>query len=316
MTQPIPVVCDRCRAQGETGKDPFEAFGALLDFDPVPRRTARADGWDAEVQRAFVAALSLTGSARQAARAVGKAAFGADQLLRAEGNEGFRAAYDEAMAIAGSERSRRLAEGLRTVAAEQSGWRPPEPPWARTAARVAATPLPTQSEEERNAQVWELLVKLYHKFALKVFKEREARLNGEIVAADFYLRQITFLEVCFDLLSGGGWRLLHEFRTGEHGLIDVAETTLSRTLDKIRRAQWEAMGEPPRPEHPPRDRLVEHDGFWAEPGEFYQGGLGVSQQQWAADRKADHEAAARAQVEWEAEARRDYERRRDSDAAS
>jgi hypothetical protein len=70
---PIPVVCDRCRAEGLAGDDPFEAFGDLLDFEPVPRRKARADGWDAECQRAFVAALSLTGSVRAAARAVGKA---------------------------------------------------------------------------------------------------------------------------------------------------------------------------------------------------------------------------------------------------
>jgi hypothetical protein len=55
---PLPVICDRCRAEGLAGEDPFEAFGALLDFDPVPRRAHRADGWDAEVQRAYIAALS------------------------------------------------------------------------------------------------------------------------------------------------------------------------------------------------------------------------------------------------------------------
>jgi hypothetical protein len=49
--QPIPVICDRCRADG-VGEDPFEAFGALLDFEPVPK-AKRADGWDEECQRAF-----------------------------------------------------------------------------------------------------------------------------------------------------------------------------------------------------------------------------------------------------------------------
>ena len=27
----IPVVCDRCRAEGEAGEDPFAAFGAASD---------------------------------------------------------------------------------------------------------------------------------------------------------------------------------------------------------------------------------------------------------------------------------------------
>src|SRR3954452_22933299 len=113
MPHPLFVICDRCRSEGLAGEDPFEAFGDLLDFEPVPRRKKRADGWDAEVQRAFVAALSLTGSYRQAARAVGKAAFGVDQLLRSPGSEGFAAACGQAMAMAADERSRRLAEGVR-----------------------------------------------------------------------------------------------------------------------------------------------------------------------------------------------------------
>ena len=109
---PIPVVCDRCRAEGLSGADPFAAFGALLDFDPVPRRKTRPDGWDHECQRAFIAALSLTGSVRAACRAVGKSAFGAERLREAEGGESFAAAWEEAEAIAGDERSRRLAEGV------------------------------------------------------------------------------------------------------------------------------------------------------------------------------------------------------------
>ena len=32
--------------------------GDLLDFTPVPRKLNRADGWSAEKQRAFIAALS------------------------------------------------------------------------------------------------------------------------------------------------------------------------------------------------------------------------------------------------------------------
>jgi hypothetical protein len=43
MERPIFVVCDRCRAEGHSGEDPFQAFGALLDFDPVPRRRLIVD---------------------------------------------------------------------------------------------------------------------------------------------------------------------------------------------------------------------------------------------------------------------------------
>jgi hypothetical protein len=132
MATRIPVLCDRCRAEGRAGEDPFAAFGALLDFDPVPRRTNRADGWDSEVQRAYIAALSLTGSDRAACRAVGRSAFGVTQLLAHEGSESFAAAREEALAIAADARRLRLAEGVRAVAAEQAGWRPPDPPWSRT----------------------------------------------------------------------------------------------------------------------------------------------------------------------------------------
>ena len=38
---PLYVICDRCRAEGQAGEDPF---GDPLDFAPVPRLTTRADG--------------------------------------------------------------------------------------------------------------------------------------------------------------------------------------------------------------------------------------------------------------------------------
>src|SRR3954452_22843882 len=154
---PIPVLCDRCAASGLAGEDPFEAFGALLDFEPVPRRAKRADGWDAEVQRAFIAALSLTGSDRAACRAVGRPPYGVTQLLAHEGGDGFRAAYDEAMAMAADERSRRLAEGLRAVAAERSGWAPPDPPWSRAASRAPEPAPDAAAGDEEEARKLELL---------------------------------------------------------------------------------------------------------------------------------------------------------------
>src|SRR4051794_11084909 len=75
----IPVVCDRCREEGLAGAESFAGLGDLLDFEPVPRKTARADGWTPDKQRAFIAALAVTGSDRRAAHAVGMAPNGVEQ---------------------------------------------------------------------------------------------------------------------------------------------------------------------------------------------------------------------------------------------
>ena len=106
------------------------------------------------------------------------------------------------------------------------------------------------SEEQK----WELIQGIGGKFMRKVAAEREARLSGEIVAADFYLRQITFLEVMFDLTASRlGWSpndALAELRRGEHGLVDIATTPFAEWLDASRRVWWADEGEPERPPHP------------------------------------------------------------------
>jgi hypothetical protein len=335
--RPIPVICDRCRAEGQSGEDPFAAFGALLDFEPVPRRAVRADGWDAEVQRAYIAALSLTGSDRAACRAVGRSAFGVTQLIAHEGSESFRAAREEALAIAGDERSRRLAEGLRTVAAEQSGWRPPDPPWSRAASRQ--TPLPSGERGNRGREGEgllfapepeledgeltpeaeqvriDLLRVLSTRYLYKLEAERRCRLEGRIAEADFYIRQVTALEVSLDVVSGNAMELLKQARLGGHGLLQIAETTLSRILDEARARHFENCGDPPRPD-PPRHLFVEHDGYATEPLEVTWGGLEQSHDEQTQAFEDQHKRDAEAQVAWEAEARRDYEERRERDASS
>jgi hypothetical protein len=113
-TRPFPVLCDRCRAEGIAGEAEFAelaGLGDLLDFEPVPRRR-RANGWDAEAQRAFVAALAVTGSDRQAAAVVGRAQFGVTQLCNAKGNEGFLAARAKAIEIFEEKERVRRSDGL------------------------------------------------------------------------------------------------------------------------------------------------------------------------------------------------------------
>jgi hypothetical protein len=319
--QPIPVICDRCRAQGLAGEDPFAAFGALLDFDPVPRRTHRADGWDAEVQRAFIAALSLTGSERAACRAVAKSPYGVIQLLAHEGADGFRAAYDEAMAMAADERGRRLAEGVQAVAAEQSGWRPPDQPFAGAAARrgpgrpraeeafASAAPAPPPEDDE--AAHMALLGALLESYMIKLESERRCRLEGRIAEADFYIRQVTMLEVSIDVVGGNGMEILKRARRGGHDLLRIAETPMSQLLDEARRLHFADCGDPPRPEYPPRHLLVEgKNGVMLEPspGLSYNTPEPIAEQRQRIDDQLARDAQA--QVEWEAEARRDYERRR------
>ncbi|HEX8366152.1 MAG TPA: hypothetical protein VF603_12805 [Allosphingosinicella sp.] len=323
--QPIPVVCDRCRAEGESGADPFAAFGALLDFEPVPRHSRRADGWDTECQRAFIAALSLTGSVRAACRAVGKSAFGVEQLLRHEGSEGFTAAYDEAMAISADERSRRLAEGLRAVAAEQSGRRPPDPPWAkRKPGRppVAVRSGSARDEEEDTPEARRALLDvLLKRYCAKLQSERTCRLDGRIVEADFYVRQLTFIEVALDLATQGGlFEALASLRFGSTNLLEICETPATRLLDRARRLVWQENEELDRPVPPPEDRFESRAGIFVERPGAADGSAGLEPGTPDAERRRilaeQLAAAAREQAEWEAAARRAYERRRDSDAAS
>ena len=121
----IPVICDRCRATGSSGTGDFTHLGDLLDFTPVPRKMERVDGWNADRQRAFIAALSATGSKRRAALAIGMAAFGVDQLLKAEGSESFKAAFERAMAIAAKAGTMKVAQGVADAAARNAQLTPP-----------------------------------------------------------------------------------------------------------------------------------------------------------------------------------------------
>jgi hypothetical protein len=118
MSAPLPVICDQCRASGRTGEAPFADLADLLSFTPVPRRP-HANGWTPEMQRGFIAALVATGAPPRAARAIGKHAFGAEQLRRARGGQSFAAAWDAALELARERELAGLREGLAELAAEQ-----------------------------------------------------------------------------------------------------------------------------------------------------------------------------------------------------
>ncbi|HEX8379448.1 MAG TPA: hypothetical protein VF619_02725 [Allosphingosinicella sp.] len=323
---PFPVLCDRCRAEGRAGEAEFETLaglGDLLDFEPVPRRVARADGWTPENHRAYVAALAVTGSERQACAVVGRAAFGISQLRKCAGSESFFAACDAALEIWRERERVRRSDNLLAAAHGEAARIHGRPPlaWSGAASRrLPSDPEPPSEappdpagEEQRKLELLEAIV---GKLAIKLKQERDARLEGRIADADFYLRQFTCLEVALDLISGDGWRALADFRSRGYSLLHIAQTPMSKLVDAVRRQHWEEAGDPPRPEHPPRHLLEEKGDFDVEPLECGRTDdpRDLDEQQRAFDER--HVRDAQAQVEWEAEARRDYERRRAGDADS
>ena len=313
---PFPVLCDRCSAEGLAGEAEFErlaGLGDLLDFEPVPRRVARADGWTPEIQRAYVAALAVTGSERQAATVVERAQFGVTQLRRAEGNESFLAACDKAMEIWHERERVRRSDNLLAAAhgeAVRTRGRP-RLAWSRAASRSApSSPRnePPEDPEVEEEEAWRWLERMVRLYRLKLESERSARLEGHIAAADLYLRQATAIEVMMDLAAAGFginvFEMLGKLEVAGVHFIQVAETPFSRLLDEARRRHWEACGEPARPE-PPRHLFEPHHGFALEPCPQAYSGRDLSiDEQWRAF-EAQHARDAAALVEWEAKARRE-----------
>ena len=66
-------------------------------FDPVPLDRIRHDGWTAQRQRDFIAALIAMGSVGQAAKAVGMGKASAYNLRKRPGAGDFNAAWDRAL---------------------------------------------------------------------------------------------------------------------------------------------------------------------------------------------------------------------------
>ena len=175
----IPVICDRCRATGIAGESDFSHLGDLLEFDPVPRKTRRADGWTPEKQRAFIAAVSATGSKRQAAQAVGMAPFGIDRMLKSDGNESFKAAFERAMAIAAQNGSMKIAQGVADAAARNAQLTPPS--------RLRGLPAPAEGQVMNEYGEWEDEESYYR----RVEEAKESIGNKLVRARRLYLLEIS-----------------------------------------------------------------------------------------------------------------------------
>jgi hypothetical protein len=150
---------------------------------------------------------------------------------------------------------------------------------------IRARDLATYDEKlERLSKLYGGLVKM----------EREKRLEGDIVAADFYLRQLTHMEVLLEL--GGGGKYLLWWANGGNGSgedphnsgVEITATAITEELDALRRQAWEAAAEPPRPNLP--------EGRTLACG-YLEGGPDAKQRE--ARVKAARAKAAEAQWMWE-----------------
>jgi len=113
----------------------------LLDFEPVPRSHAKANGWTADMQRMFIAWLAYYGSPTNACDELGKARSGIDKVYKSDGADSFRASWDAAIALA----ERRRIDALATRPGGAGARRAP------TLSRVPA-PLSAQLDVNGNAQ--------------------------------------------------------------------------------------------------------------------------------------------------------------------
>ena len=121
-------------------------IAALLDFQPVPRKTAPPGAWTPEAQRQYIARLAVTGSQGKACGEIGKDRGGATKLYRSPEAGSFRAAWHAAIELYQRRQAEKLSKGpppaLQPPTVEDGakpGARPPCPRRKPRARRRSAT---------------------------------------------------------------------------------------------------------------------------------------------------------------------------------
>lgn len=269
---------------------------ALLDFPPVVRKCVRHDGWSPYKQREFIRALVVLGSAGQAAIAVEGTMSGAYKLRSAEGGERFAAAWDSALALHLRRYPRPEPRGRPSRGEIRSGiGRQPWP--AGRAAAPAPEPVDPEEQERAAERFW---VDMLGRYTGKLREERSLRLEGRIVEADYTVRQLTWLELVFDI-GGQAMRILRLLRGDEGELLKVAATPMAELLGEIRRDTWAEKGEADRP---PPSPFGPHDSRSARDEKLYfTVGRDGNYHDWC--RRQDEQARynAEAQRVWEERAK-------------
>jgi hypothetical protein len=319
-----PLDSSSLEGRGDSNDPEIEA---LLDFEPVPRKREVEGAWTPALQREFIARLAVTGSPGRAAEEMGKDETGVRKLYRTPEGASFREAWDAAVDLA----RRRKAEGGPAERAVAPGSRPPSLDHRRKHPDPVDLPDPELLErdgEPSEEQKLEFVEHLAGLFMKKVAAERRARLNGEIVAADFYLRQITMLEVLFDLtVSDFHWKardFLRNLRRGGLSPLEIVSTPFADWLDVQRRIWWLQEGDPERPPHPDARFVREHkDGPWGSRGdEGYSTSVdasatgamttparGYSAEEWRQMNCDQQRVARQLQFDVDSEQQREWERR-------
>lgn len=270
---------------------------ALLQFEPVVRKCVRHDGWLPERQIEFIVALTVLGHAGQAAIAVGGTMSGAYKLRDAEGGEGFAAAWDSALALHHRRNPRPEPKGRPSRGEIESGVG--RKPWP------APLPPPPPDPEEEALELERIFDRLLGDYLLKLGAERDARLSGRIVEADFCVRQLSWFEVVLSL-GGRAHELLLRLRGGDIHPGRIVATPASLLLADARRGLWAQMGEP---ERPPEPELGRHDDEIATgPAmECQRTDPHLSHSEWHHRQEEKNALAAEAQRLWEEKARAEAE---------
>jgi hypothetical protein len=301
MNTPIPINPAQPNAVDSTQPEPVP--NPLLDFTPVPRKVKRSDGWTPERQRRFIELLAETGSPQRAAVAMGKVLSGIEAVYREPGAESFRSAWHRAIEIADVRERSALAGMTDGPATNPPNRRGRGGAGGRSGGKFEIADEADEAAGMDEGEFIELIGRVVAKFTRKVAQERSARLAGDVVGADFTLRQITSLEVAFDMMCSGrglnAWEKLYDLRRGEHSILQIAETEMSRILDDARRAQWVEMGEPPRPEHPPSRYLTDHGDHRTEDRPFEVGEDRPGREEEERVRAEMQAREAVAQIKWE-----------------
>lgn len=286
----------------ERAPHPDPEIEALLQFTPVKRHTRRHDGWPPERQRDFIVALAELGSPDRAAHRIGRTGSGAWKVRTSSGAHEFAEAWDRAVALYHRRNPKPVRTG-RPSRGEELRWTDD----ADRAAGGADAQAGDMEEAERlKAQLFDGILR---KYQLKLIAERRARLEGRIVEADFYVRQLTYIEVMLDL--GGQGMAAHDVlgvwsKLTPQGMLSVeaAATPMSLLLDKVRRHIWREKGEPDRMDLPPLGE--QRSGVATGRRRQYTPQDG-DRHEWDAARTREQELAAEAQRLWEEKARADAE---------
>jgi hypothetical protein len=269
--------------------DPDPEIAALLEFEPVVRHTRRHDGWNPDRQRGYIAALARLGDVDRAAQSVGRTASGAWTVRSSAGAGGFAEAWDGALDLFHARNPLLSRRGGRA----RGRWAPPDP-----------DELDEEEGDEFKLEIDDLLADILDRYRKKLQQERECRLAGRIVEADYCVRQLTFIEIALDLNVNA--HALHDlFGSGEIDIFRTIGTPMSIHLDRLRRDYWREKGEPDRM---PLPLLGEHDEKGAtghRSAHYYDEAKDGPYAEWQARMKALEALQAEAQRLWEEKAKAD-----------